>query len=581
MQKKNGTCSQDQLKLAREFRVDPIIIQLLNKRDIISRDDIDDFLNPTLAKLPPPKQFQGIQEAVELIIRAIRLKSRIIIWGDYDVDGVTGTALLVNFFRSIGVEAEYHIPDRLTDGYGLNCKTLVQLKKETKGDHPLIITVDCGISNFTETKKAKDLGFSIIVTDHHEVSEEIPVADVIINPKSPNVHDIFYNLAGVGVAFYLVAGLRAELDRSGYFEEGKIQLPNMKNFLSFVALGSIADMVPLIGINRILVKGGFEALLEYQHTGLNALLESCDIHSQLITGDDIGFSIAPKINAAGRIGKAQKALELLLCFDLKKSKQLAASLTRMNNTRRKLTREVFAETQDRAKRLLDQDDCCVVLEGEYHPGVVGIVASQLVDRYRVPVIVFSRDKENNGNIILKGSARSVEGVNLFKILQKCERFLVKYGGHRQAAGLTISNDNFEGFKTIFNQHILSITEGKPIQKSFEFDLDVSVDKVFSGNVIRQLQLLEPYGVGNRQPVFRDEKTEPVQINTVGNGGNHIKVRFRGKQSNQNGIGFGLGHQLTEMRERRNHSIIYSPMLSRFKKSANWQVKILSIHPPGL
>jgi len=569
------------LELAREFGVDPIIIQLLNNRNIISRSDIDDFLNPALAKLPSPSQFQGIKEAVELIIRMIRLQGRIIVWGDYDVDGVTGTALLVNFFRSIGVEAEYHIPDRLTDGYGLNCRTLVQFKEETQEDQPLIITVDCGISNLPEIKKAKDLGFSVIVTDHHELSEEIPVADVIINPKSPDVLDIFYNLAGVGVAFYLAAGLRAELDRSGFFKKGEVQLPNMKNFLSFVALGSIADMVPLIGINRILVKGGFEALLEYEHPGLNALLKSCDIHSQLITGEDIGFSIAPKINAAGRIGKAEKALELLLCSDREKSNRLAASLTRMNSTRRKLTREVYKETVDRAKRLLDRDESCVVLEGEYHPGVVGIVASQLVDRFRVVAIVFGRDKGRNGEIVLKGSARSVEGVNLFKVLQKCEKYLVKFGGHQQAAGLSIAPENFEGFKKVFNQHIQAITDGKPINKRFKYDLDVGVDKVFSRNIIRQLQLLEPYGEGNRQPVFRDVKAEPVQISVVGNGGNHIKVRFRGKNSNQNGIGFGLGHLLKEMRERRNHSIIYSPMLNRFKQSENWQVKIISIHPPKL
>lgn len=246
-----------------------------------------------------------------------------------------------------------------------------------------------------------------------------------------------------------------------------------------------------------------------------------------------------------------------------------------------MTREVFTETEDRAKLLLDNGDSCIVLEGEYHPGVVGIVASQLVDQYRVPVIVFSREDRNTGEIILKGSARSVEGVNLFKILQKCEQYLLKYGGHRQAAGLTIAHDNFLKFKTLFNQYIESITDGKRVQKSFAFDLDISVDKVFSRKIIQQLQLLEPFGEGNRKPVFRDVKTEPVHTSTVGNGGSHLKVRFRGKQSNQNGIGFGLGHHLAEMRERRNHSIIFSPMLSRFKQSANWQVKILSIHPPKL
>ncbi len=577
-QQSESIFSPDEQAMADEFRVNPVIIQLLRKRNIRSKEEIETFLYPTLAKLPPPDLFFGIREAVNLITQSIEEKRNIIIWGDYDVDGVTATALLVNFFRQTGVEPLYHIPDRLVDGYGLNSRTLAKIRKNVVGDKPLLITVDCGISNISEVRRAKELGFQVIVTDHHELPDELVPADVIVNPKYGKVDSVFRDLAGVGVAFYLAAGLRAGLNAAGYFQDNKLDSPNLKWFLSFVAIGSIADMVPLTGINRILVKAGFEALGSMDHPGLNALLESCDIHTTLITADDIGFGVAPKVNAAGRIGKALKALDLLLSDNSAQSVKLANSLTRLNNKRKKITREVFESVSQRAHECIQNGDSAIIVEGEYHPGVIGIVASQILERYDVPVILFGRDENEDGVILLKGSARSVEGVDIFAVLQSCERYLVKWGGHRQAAGMSLLQENFSGFKEIVNLLVKKLTRDQSAGKSYAVDLEVSVETVFAKPMIRQLQLLEPYGVGNWLPIFKDRSIEPVQITTVGNGGDHIKMRFRGKYGNQDGIGFGLGKKINALREKRNHSIVYSPMLSRYKKSANWQVKILSIDP---
>jgi len=566
----------EQKQLAKELGIDPIIIMLLNKRSITVKEDIVDFLNPSLTSLPFPADFKGVPEAVSLIVNTIATENEIVVWGDYDVDGITGTALLIQFFRAIGRQVKSHIPDRLTDGYGLNSKSLSRLRKTVSGENPLLITVDCGISNHEEILLARKLGYSVLVTDHHELPH-IPVkADVVVNPKANGTKEDFYNLAGVGVAFYLAAGLRAELQSKNFFQKNNISIPNMKEFLCFVALGTIADMVPLVGVNRILVKAGFEALMATQFHGISALLSSCDIHKGFLTADDIGFSIAPKINAAGRIGKAETALELLVSENKEKSIRLAAKLTRLNIKRKKITGEVFEKAKYLSRTLLNSGDHCIVIKGEFHQGVIGIVASKLVEKFNVPVLLFSQELDENNRKILKGSARSIEGVNLFSILQNCDKYIINYGGHQMAAGLTIFDENFSGFKAAINSLIGVATKGKRTKSQFWVDLNVPVEELFSSVIIDQLRLLEPYGEGNQQPIFQDKNSEPIQMTTVGIGGHHIKIRFRGKFNNQNGIGFGLGNQISELRENRTHSIIYSPMLNRFKNSLTWQVKILSI-----
>lgn len=572
--KKNISPTEQQLRLAHELKIDPLVIMLLHNRNICSKQDIINFLNPSLTNLPSPDLLQGMSEGISLIVEAIQAQKDIAIWGDYDVDGITGTALLIQFFRVIGKNVHFYIPDRLNEGYGLNNQGLSKLRKEMVSDNPVLITIDCGIANFTEVREAKQLGFTVIVTDHHELPQGKLFADAVINPKKNGNNKAFYNLAGVGVSFYLAAGIRSALNSQNYFSDSDFLCPNMKWFLSFVALGTIADMVPLTEINRILVRGGFEALVTTSHQGLIALLRSCDIHGEMLTTDDIAFTIAPKINAAGRIGRAHIALELLLTNDDKdKSLKLASQLTSINVKRKKITKDVFDQALNEAEKLFNDRSSCIVLEGQYHQGVIGIVASQLVEQFRVPVVIFSRGNEG----ILKGSGRSVEGVNLFEILQQCEKYTIQYGGHSMAVGLSMFESNFSDFRNILNTIISSSTKGELADRHLEIDLSCSIDKLFSGDLINQLQLMEPYGEGNKQPIFIDHQTEPVHVSTVGKDSGHIKIRFRGKFSNQEGIGFGLGDKLFELREKRIHSVVYSPMLNRFRRSANWQIKILSIN----
>ncbi len=567
--------TEEQVRQAKKFNVHPLIIHLLALRNVTQDRDIELFLFPSLGNLPDPFTLLGMEKAVSLVAFAIKNCDDIIIWGDYDVDGITATCLLVTFFKRIGKNVSWYIPDRFSEGYGLNIPTLNKIHSKAKGEYPLLITVDCGISNYDEIVYAKNIGFRLIVTDHHELPTHTVDADVVLNPKQEHCGFGDKNLAGVGMAFYLAAGIRSHLNSEGYFTE-KIPCPNLKDFLDLVAIGTIADMVPLTPTNRILVKAGFETLSETRNVGISALLKSSDIFPGTIVSDDISFSLAPKLNAAGRLGKVDIAMELLLCSDKQKASKLANKLTNINGQRKRLCKQILEITLTIDSKQLITNNNCIVISGEYHLGVLGIVASQLVSLYRVPAIILSPDPSKNDRKILKGSGRSIQGVNLITILRKCDKYLLKYGGHAMAAGLTLPVEHLDMFKNYFSSLLEKATEGKPPSSMQPVDADLSIEKTFDLSFLEQFNRLEPFGVGNTKPVFADCNASIYDYKVIGRNGDHLKILFRGKYTNRQGIGFNLGHKGEVLQEKRKHTVIFSPTLNRFNAGLTWEAKLLDI-----
>lgn len=567
--------TSEQKRLAKRFNVSPLIIHLLKLRNISEADEIDGFLHPSLAALPAPWTMKDMERAVALVLATIKARGEIVIWGDYDVDGITSTCLLVKFFKKIGIQTSWKIPDRFSEGYGLNRRGIEDISSRIQSDSPLLITVDCGISNHAEIRRAKELGFNVIVTDHHEPPEDPVQADAILDTKQEGCTFIAKDLAGVGTAFYLAAGIRSQLQSEDYFRNGK-EIPNLKLFLDFVAIGTIADMVPLSGVNRILIKAGFEVLSAPLNVGISALLRSSDISAGAITSDDIAFQVAPKINAAGRMGKVDMAMDLLLCDDVNTACQLADRLTKLNVKRKKICKDILETTLDIYPSTLIFNNNCIVLSGDFHQGVIGIVASQLVNRYDLPVILFAHDTSKQGRAVLKGSGRSIPGVNLFGILRQCERFLLTFGGHAMAAGMSLFEENLELFKSRFSEILAEEMLKREKSEKFIVDAEFSIDQLFEEGVVEQLQMLEPFGVGNKRPVFSDSNTSIYNCQSFGHNGDHLRLFFRCRYSNRQGVGFNLGHRRDLLREQAVCRVIYSPVMNRYKNSVTWKVRLLDI-----
>lgn len=550
-----------------------VIKQILSQKNITDDHEIIRFLNPKLEALPHPQKMKGMERAVACIIKAIEQGTDIIIWGDYDVDGTTGTSLLVNFFRKIGVEPYWHIPNRLTDGYGLHTEVVTRLKKQYSLDSFILITVDCGISNAKEVSEIAKLGGKVIVTDHHQ----LPLGDtpdcVILNPNQEGCNFHGHKLAGVGVAFYLAAAVRSELDRGGYF--GNLEKPNMKDYLGFVALGTVADLVEVTETNRILVRAGLEVLPKSTIPGLRYLLESAGLYGTLLTSEDIGFALGPRINAAGRLGTADIAVELLTCDNHTSGSELAKKLESYNERRK----AICNENLESALTLIERNNLgsgdAIVVAGDFHPGVIGIVASKIVDVYRKPTIVFAQD--NKESLQTKGSGRSVEGIDLLCCLHNCSDLLDKYGGHAMAAGMSILPGNIDRFRTEISRQV-ELAKHNLIQGKAGPPLTVkcSLDEVMSGDVLDYLQKLEPFGPENERPVFVDQKAQIVSCKAIGGLGQHLHLTVRGKYANYKAIGFGLGEKLLEIRTQPNRPIAFTPMMNRFRGAVEWQVRVIDI-----
>lgn len=496
-------------RLSQSLEISPLLVRLLWARGLRSSQDMDLFLAPNLRHLALPDQWPGLKIAAKVITQALQSGKKPAVWGDYDVDGITSTALLLMFFQARKITSAYHIPHRQSEGYGLNIPGIEALAAKGVG---LLITVDCGIGNLREVARAKELGMTVVISDHHLPGPELPVADAVMNPKlaaCPCPH-----LAGVGVAFLLAAVLNKMLPGEHL---------DMRQFLDLVALGTLADVVELTGQNRILVKNGLEILQEGKRPGIFALKEVCGYKPTAVLDEDrVGFGLAPRINAAGRLGHAETALQLLLAEDLSSARELAKELDSYNTQRRKIGREIFEQAQNMAKEQADQ--CGIVLyDPNWHEGVIGIIASKIAETYYRPAIVLTND-ESGG---LKGSGRSIPEFHLHEGLIQCKNLLTGFGGHSQAAGLRLHADSLNDFRQRFDSVAGQSFAHLAPKPTLLVDATLGFDQV-DFDLLKELDLLAPFGPDNPKPVFMSPQLVVRHRKAVGT--EHVFLDLRDNQA---------------------------------------------------
>lgn len=524
-------------RLAREIHIPYLFSVLLWQRGITSIEGARDFLSPRLSDLPSPLLMKDMDRAVLLAVRAIAEQWPMYVYGDYDVDGVSATALLALFFRSLGIQVVCYQPDRLTEGYGLQRDFIIR-HAPGQGRNALLITVDCGISSFAEICMAREMGYTVIVTDHHEPPQSLPQADALLNPKQAGCAFPCQDLAGVGVAFFLAAGIRSRLVSEGMLDRDKA--PNLKQLTDLVALGTVADVMPVTGINRILIRAGLEIMNQQPSPWVSALLtvNGGDDAYRPVRAEDLSFRFAPRINAPGRLGKPGLAFDLLAAADLSRAMELAGVIESLNRERRQLEQQVLDEVFSECARQERDGAGGFVVCGRYHPGVIGIIASRVVDRYNKPAVIFTDDRTDRN--LLRGSGRSVEGINLHEILQSCDELIDRFGGHTMAAGLTVSKENLPFFAERFNG---IISRRRPVVESagkIMVDYNPTPEEVLDGEFLRCYFQLEPFGQGNPEPVFLLEQPKVSRPEAVRN---HLRYRLESNGSYYNGIGFGLADRI--------------------------------------
>jgi len=562
-----------QLLLRDGTKVDKLIIRLLEKNGLKTYKEMLSYLEPHLQDLPKPDQMHGLPKAAAIIGDSILANTPILIWGDYDVDGTTATALLLLFFKSLKYEkVAYYIPNRLVEGYGLQSEPLKTITKTNCTDKKILITVDNGISAHSAVQTAKDLGYQVIVTDHHTPPELRVDADAVLNPRQKECAFPGKNLAGVGVAFYLAVGVRTYLQKKQYFNDN-IPVPNMKQLLDLVAIGTVADMVQLDKTNRILVRAGLETVANKTNPGITSLCAKTSLDSSLLRSEDISFQIAPKINAAGRLGYAAKAVSLLTSQSKTEADELCDVLIKTNLERKVLTvsdlsRAIIA-VEDRHRSVLEDS---IVVAGDFHIGVAGIVASNLVEKYHKPTIVLC--EQSSG--LYKGSARSIDGLNLYNALEECRNRLIGFGGHAMAAGMSLKIEQLDCFRKEFNDAVCALQPDAEPSGGDSLVEEIGVCELFNNAVLKQLLLLEPHGTGNPQPTFSDTDTTFSDLKRIGGDKSHLKFVISSGSTVVNAIAFGKGELYKKCTYGKVKRILYSPAVNYFRGKRSWQARVIDI-----
>ena len=466
-------------QVAQDLSVDPFAALLVTSRGFDNIDEISDFLEYDAPLSLSPLSIADMSKAAERINRAIDNFELICVFGDYDADGVTATALLYSYLETRGANAIRYIPDRLTEGYGLNIGAIEELADRGV---KLIVTVDNGVSAIEEAKRAKELGVDLVVTDHHKVGDVLPDAYAVVDPHRPDCPSAFKEMSGVGVAFKLVCALEGD--------DGEILI---EEYGDLVALGTIGDVVTLTGENRVMVRKGLRILNDNPRPGIAALLDSSNIYEKLFTASTAAFMVCPRINAAGRMGSANKALELLLCDYEETAEMLAYEIQKMNALRQSTETDVYRAAEKKVAESDLKNDKIIVVDGEdWHQGVIGIVAARLTEKYGRPSIVISRDGET-----AKGSCRSIEGFSIYDAIEYASGSLDHYGGHTLAAGVGLRSSDIESFRKKINEYAKD--------KEMPFAVQKIDCKLLPGSIslemLNSLSLLEPFGAGNPQPCF--------------------------------------------------------------------------------
>ena len=503
-------------RLAKDLKCHPVTAAVLINRQILTVDRARDFLTASLTNLPAPFALKDMDVAVERIAAAIAGKEKILIFGDYDVDGITATVILLNFLHHAGADVSYYIPHRITEGYSIQSQHISRYATPNHID--LIITADCGSTSHQAIEAANRAGIDVIITDHHSIGENLPPALAVVNPRRPDCPAGLENLAGVGVAFFLLICLRKHLRDNGFWRERPE--PNLKNECDLVALGTIADMVPLTGENRILCKAGLRLIAADRRPGLAALLQASAVNSSFLSTEDIAFRLAPRINAAGRMDHALRAVELLTTQNSEAAAKSAQTLNLLNQRRQQMEKKILADIERylELNPSLRQRHCLVFAGAQWHAGLIGIVASRVVEKFHRPTVLIAID-----NGLGTGSARSVPALNLYDALTACSSCLESFGGHAMAAGLKIREENIEAFQQQFEDIVRHTCRPEDFSPRLIVDRDLDFDEIASG-LIDELQSLAPFGTANPEPLFRAGNVRVVSSRVVGH--NHRRMMLR-------------------------------------------------------
>ena len=510
-----------------KYKVNQLLATILANRNILKEEDIRLFLNPTRNDFYNPFLITDMDIAVNRIIKAIENKENITIYGDYDVDGITSITVLKSFLNDIGVETNTYIPNRLIEGYGLNKEAIDKISK--KGCN-LMITVDCGISAIEEIEYANSLGIETIITDHHEAGNEIPKAIAVIDNKRKDSKYPFRELAGVGVVFKLIQAIGITL---------KLKEESYLKYLDIVCIGTISDIVPLVDENRVIAKLGLLLVAQTKNIGLRSIINSSGYNK--IDSNTISFGVAPRINACGRMGKAEEALELFLSKDKNEVNELTNKLNEHNRKRQETEKAIFENALEKIKaEHLDENKAIIVGGENWHHGVIGIVSSKITEMYFKPSILLSFEEDGIG----KGSGRSIPGFDLHEALMKCSDTIEKFGGHSMAVGITVKKDNLEKFKKEFEQ---IATQSKIDEIIPIINIDAKVDlSDIDKEMVESLKQLEPFGEANKMPVFAFKNLKIDSIRALSEG-KHLKLTLKDNNYIINAIGFNIGYLANEYR----------------------------------
>ena len=541
--------------LSNELNISPILSSMLVNRDVKTFDEAKTFFRPNFEMLHDPFFMKDMSLAVERIQKAIKKNESIMIFGDYDVDGTSSVALLSLYLESLGLIVTKYLPDRKKEGYGISIKAIEHaFNKKQK----LIIALDCGIKAHKQVEYAKEKGIEFIICDHHNPDKNLPKALAILNPKRKDCMYPYKELCGCGVGFKLIQGIETKQSKDN----------QIINYLDLVALAIAADVVPLTGENRVLAFIGLQIINSNPRPGIHSLLKK-NIKKEY-TISDLMYYVGPRINAAGRIKHASLALELLTCNEINSAEKLALEIEELNSLRREIEKDITSQAIEQADNSSEKKNSIVVFNSDWNKGVIGIVASRLVDNYYKPSVVFCESSKG----VLTASARSIKGLNLYSVMSKCKEYIDQFGGHKYAAGLTIKKENLEGFKKRFENIVSQTIDNNVFEQKLLIESKINLSEI-TPKFFRVLKQFEPFGPGNKSPMFLSENLKingkPLEL---GKEKEHIKLNLtQDNKTSYSSIGFWFSNKFNNLENKKNFSAVFNIDENNWKDRSSIQLKL--------